>query len=184
MPKEKLTLSVDKEVVKKAKKLGINISDITEKVLKGYTSAEKPNGDLYDAYRQLFSVITPLLREFGVTVKIGEGEDIIRDPSGEPMDVGPAYEISLQADGSFYIDPFDNYVTDIKKIDQQNLLSPEKILANLVEVLAETKGANDEKMRQIMMAKRIVEAMSDTLIRKPSTKKAVRKDSGEGAHTL
>jgi hypothetical protein len=171
MPKEKLTLSVDKEVVKKAKKLGINISDITEKVLKGYTSAEKPNGDMYDAYCQLFSVITPLLKEFGGTVKIGEGEDVILDENGDQIDVGPPYEIFLQADGSFYLDAYDKYITDAKKIDQRDFLSPEKILANVVEVLADTKGANDEKMRQIMMAKRIVEAMSETLIKKPSTKK-------------
>jgi len=41
MPKEKLTLSVDKETVEKAKKLGINISEITEKVLRGFTFSAK-----------------------------------------------------------------------------------------------------------------------------------------------
>ena len=52
--KQKLTLSVDKEAVEKAKKLGINISEITERVLMGYTSAEKPEGSLHEAYNQLF----------------------------------------------------------------------------------------------------------------------------------
>src|SRR5512136_2085665 len=73
VPKEKLTLSVDKQVVHKAKELGINISEITERVLTGYTAAEKPNGDLYGAYMQLFDSIRPLLKEFDCSVKIAEG---------------------------------------------------------------------------------------------------------------
>jgi hypothetical protein len=62
-------------------------------------------------------------------------------------------------------------ITDIEKIDQQDFFPPEKILSNLVDVLAKTKDANEEKMRQIMMAKRIVEAMSETLIKRPLAKK-------------
>ena len=54
--KEKLTLSVDKKVVKKAKEMGINISEITENVLKGFTfeptSAEKTT--LVEKYKELF----------------------------------------------------------------------------------------------------------------------------------
>jgi hypothetical protein len=72
MVKEKLTLSVDKDIVSKAKILGINISEITEKVLAGYTSAERPEGSFHDAYKQLFDSILPLLKEFDCTVKVAE----------------------------------------------------------------------------------------------------------------
>lgn len=173
MGKEKLTLSVDKEVVEKAKKLGINISEITENILKGYTSAEKPNGSMYDAYRQLFDAITPLLKEFGGQVKVGEGGEPvhIQDEKGRPYDDEIPYDIFLDPDGSFYQDTFELRITDIEKIDQQDFSSPGKILSNLVDVLAKTKEANEEKMRQIMMAKRIVEAMSETLIKRPLAKK-------------
>lgn len=168
MPKEKLTLSVDKEVVEKAKKLGINISDITEKVLKGYTSAEKPNGTLYDAYRQLFDAIIPLLKTFDGQVKVAEGVEDVTDEKGNEISEGIDYSFFLQSDGSFYLEPFDDNIRNITKIDQQDFLSPEKILSNLVDALAKSKEANEEKMRQIMMAKRIVEAMSETLIKRPS----------------
>ena len=173
MGKEKLTLSVDKEVVKKAKKLGINISEITENILKGYTSAEKPNGSMYDAYRQLFDAITPLLKEFGGQVKVGEGGEPVQlqDEKGRLHDDEIPYDIFLDPDGSFYLDSLELRITDIEKIDQQNFSSSEKILSNLVDVLAKTKDANEEKMRQIMMAKRIVEAMSETLIKRPLAKK-------------
>ena len=35
--KQKLTLSVDKTTVSKAKEMGLNLSDITEQILIGYT---------------------------------------------------------------------------------------------------------------------------------------------------
>ncbi len=38
--KQKLTLSVEKELVEKAKKLGVNISEITEIVLKHVSETE------------------------------------------------------------------------------------------------------------------------------------------------
>jgi hypothetical protein len=173
MGKEKLTLSVDKEVVEKAKKLGINISEITENILKGYTSAEKPNGSIYYAYRQLFDAITPLLKEFGGQIKVGEGTELVevQDEKGKIYDQEITYDIFLAPDGSFYLDTYELRITDIEKIDQQDFSSPEKILSNLVDVLAKTKEANEEKMRQIMMAKRIVDAMSETLIKRPLAKK-------------
>jgi len=173
MPKEKLTLSVDEDIVKKAKKLGINISDITEKVLKGYTSAEKPNGSLYSAYQQLLDSILPLLKEFGCDVKIAEGIDsgVTTDSKGNQQEVDFPFVVLLESDGSFYNEDFEYSFSDIKKISPRDFLSPEKILSNLVDVLANSKEANEERMQQIMMAKRIVEAMSETLIKKPSIKK-------------
>jgi len=173
MGKEKLTLSVDKEVVEKAKRLGVNISDITEKVLKGYTSAEKPNGDLYDAYRQLFDSVLPLLGEFDCNVRVAEGVDtgVSTDSQGKECEFEIPIAIFLESNGSFYLDPFEEYFTDIKKITPKDFLTPEGILSNLVDSLAKSKEASEEKMQQIMMAKRIVEAMSETLIRRPSAKR-------------
>jgi post-segregation antitoxin (ccd killing protein) len=168
VPKEKLTLSVDEEVVQKAKKLGINISDITEKVLKGYTSAEKPNGGLHDAYRELFDSILPLLKEFGCGVKIAEGVEaaVSTDSKGKEQEDEIPFDVFLVSNGSFYIDTFEYSFSDIKKISPQDFLSAEKILSNLVDALARSKEANEEKMRQIMMAKRIVDAMSETVIKR------------------
>ena len=170
MGKEKLTLSVDKEVVKKAKKLGINISEITENILKGYTSAEKPNGSPYDAYHQLFEAIIPLLKEFGGQIKVGDAVETleVEEGDGKTHEQEFAYNILLNADGSFYLDTYDLRITDIKKIDQQDFFPPRRILSNLVDVLAKSKEATEERMRQIMMAKRIVDAMSKTLIKRPA----------------
>ena len=169
MVKEKLTLSVDKEVVEKAKKLGINISDITEKVLTGYTSAEKPEGNMHDAYTQLFDSILPLLKEFDCRVKIAESWFDIDEEQRVPED-----ETYLTPYGTFFIKAFaqpeDYYITDIKKIPPGEFLTPEKILSNLVNELATCQEKRKEKMDEILMAKRIIDAMSETLLRKKPTK--------------
>jgi hypothetical protein len=164
--KQKLTLSVDREVVDKAKNLGINISEITEKVLTGYTSAEKPDGSLHEAYKKLFDSILPLLKEFECDVQIATSWDYFND--GTPVPIG---EVHLTSDGSFLVEDFPSsqqyYSYDIKKINADEFLSPKKILSNLVNELARSQETRKAKMDEILMAKRIVEAMSKTLLRKP-----------------
>jgi hypothetical protein len=170
MPKEKLTLSVDKEVVEKAKRLGINISDITEKVLTGYTSAEKPEGSIHDAYKQLFDSILPLLKEFDCRVKIAESWIYIDEDARAQED-----ETYLTLDGTFFIitftGPEDYYISDIKRISAGEFLTPEKILSHLVNEMAKSQEKRKEKMDEILMAKRIIDAMSETLLNKQPTKK-------------
>lgn len=167
--KQKLTLSVDKEVVEKAKKLGINISDITEKVLTGYTSAEKPEGNIHDAYKQLFDSVLPLLKEFDCRVKIAESWFVFDEGQQAPQDA-----TYLTQYGTFfvkaYMEPDDYYISDIKKIPPQEFLTPDKILSNLVDELAKSQEKRKEKMDEILMAKRIIDAMSETLLKKQPTK--------------
>jgi hypothetical protein len=169
MPKEKLTLSVDKEVVEKAKRLGINISDITEKVLTGYTSAEKPEGSIHDAYKQLFDSILPLLKEFDCRVKIAQSWFAIDEEHAVAED-----ETYLTQYGTFFVNVFttpeDYYISDIKRIPAQEFLTPEKILSNLVNEMAKSQEKRKEKMDEILMAKRIIDAMSETLLNKQPTK--------------
>ena len=177
MPKEKLTLSVDKEVVQKAKNLGINISEITEKVLTGYTAAEKPNDDLYGSYNQLFDSITPLLKEFDCSAKVAEGIDTMtyKDDKGKTSSYEYEVNIYLCSDGSFYADAVDVSFDEIKSIKQKFFLSPEKILSNLVEALANSKKKREEQIKEIQMAKRIIDAMSESLLKKPPTQQNDKK---------
>lgn len=168
MVKEKLTLSVDREVVEKAKKLGINISEITEKVLRGYTSAEKPKGNLHEAYQKLFNSIVPLLKEFDCGIKIAEGIDTVvsTDSEGKDYENDIPINIFLEGDSSYYVAEFDYSFKDIKMIPPRDFLLPEKILSNLVDALAKSQENRTEKMNEILMAKRIIDAMSESLLKK------------------
>lgn len=179
LPKEKLTLSVDKEVVDKAKKLGINISDITEKVLTGYTAAEKPKGNLYSAYSELFEAILPLLKEFDCSVKIGEGIEHMTFTSvdtKETEEIDQPINVFLCSDGSFYVDPIDVTFNGIEQIAQHDFYPPGRILTNLVTALANTKEKREEQVKEILMAKRIIEAMSESLLKKTSTQQKDKRD--------
>jgi hypothetical protein len=168
MVKEKLTLSVDKEVVEKAKSLGINISEITERVLKGYTSAEKPEDDLHEAYQKLFDSILPLLKEFDCSVKVAEGVDILTSTTadGKKREDEVPVEIFLTGYGRYYEATTDWDFKDIGYIKSGLFLSPEEILSNLVNALAKSKEKRKEQMNEIMMAKRIIDAMSERLLKK------------------
>jgi hypothetical protein len=175
MPKEKLTLSVDKEVVEKAKNLGINISEITERVLKGYTSAERPVGSIHDAYRDLFDSIQPLLKEFDCNVKVAESWLEVEDNAGEIQRVALEDESYLTGSGSFLIESKitgeNCYIHDIKRIRPEEFLAPEKILTNLVNELAKNQENRKEKMDEILMAKRIIDAMSESLLKQSKREK-------------
>lgn len=171
MGKEKLSLTVDKEIVKKAKRLGVNISKFTENLLKGYISAKKPEGSLYDGYKVLCDCILSLLREFDCKVQIAKGIDpaVISDDRGNEYEIERPISIFLVSDGSFYLDEDDKYFKDIKKIAPEDFLEPKRILSNLVEALAKSKEARDERIKEILMAKNIIDAMSKTLVKKYST---------------
>jgi len=163
MVKQKLTLSVEKELVERAKKLDINISEVTEIILKAYTSAEQPEGaSLYDAYKQLFDSITPLMKEFDIQdIFIGAGEEYH----------GADYDLRLLSNGFFYLvsfagDKFDIKFKDIRKIDYSNLCEPKDILDELAEALVRTEKARKEKRKEILMVKRIVDAITGSLVEK------------------
>lgn len=180
--KEKLTLSVDEKVIEKAKSLGINISEFTEMVLRGYTSAEKPVGSIHDAYKDMFDSIQPLLKEFDCKVKVAESCLETGDPEGETVLVGIEDESFLTGDGSFFIKNYvtreNYYINDIKRIPSQEFLAPKQILANLVDELVKSQENRNAKMDEILMAKRIVDAMSESLLKKKSEPKTTEKTTG------
>ncbi len=69
MKKAKLTLNVDEEVVRRAKDLNINISEVTEMALRGYTTtkgkSESDAGDIRSAYDFLFRSMMPTMMPTG-----------------------------------------------------------------------------------------------------------------------
>src|SRR5271157_1689006 len=77
--KKNLMLTVDQDVIEAAKKLKLNISDITEKVLKGFAFApdQLERETVYAKYEELLKVMEPLLQQYDVSVPVGEW---IEDP--------------------------------------------------------------------------------------------------------
>src|SRR5439155_6231589 len=70
--KQKLTLSVDKEVVDRAKELGLNLSEITENVLRGFAFSPKDESkaEVYAKYKELFATVQPLLKDYDASIEV------------------------------------------------------------------------------------------------------------------
>ncbi len=156
--KQKLTLSVDKEVVDRAKVLGLNLSDITEKVLRGFAFSPKEgsNARVYEKYKELFAIMKPLLVDYGTSVEVAnylEG----------PEEVGDIVRILFTPDGDFWNEDAEAGFSEIEKIPLWALHEPKQMLANLIKSLSEEKQERRSRLRELEMAKRIILAMSESL---------------------
>ena len=157
--KQKLTLTVDSEVIEKAKSIGINISEITEGILRGFsfTPSDLDNKALLDKYLELFETMKPKLKEYHTFVKVGELQNYNDDAFEGTSD------LFLNPDGEFfvpyYIDPYSH--PDPKQIDPSDFSKPSTILKNFIDSLASSENRK-KQITELEMAKRIIEAIANT----------------------
>jgi hypothetical protein len=157
--KRKLTLSVDEKVIEKAKDLGINISEVTESVLRSFAfkPSEADKEEEYQKYIELFVAMKPLLQQYGAFVTIGAHQ-------GEDVDLAPDGRLTMPI---FEDDPF---IEDIHSFELWELYNPRDILSNFVSALSDAKERRKEKLGELEMAKRIVEAISQSMKMEKSSK--------------
>lgn len=176
--KQKLTLSINKEVIIKAKEEGINISNITEKVL-GLITNENTQDALIKIYEHFFDVLKPYLRKYGTQMEVGK---ISKSPiifDGESLSyagretkyvdmgnlLGNSYlfgGIGQLADRGKRIPITEDVVrtTVVPKIIEY-LHPPNIILENFLTAIAHAAEHNKEKMKQFEFALRLVKAFSE-----------------------
>lgn len=168
MPKEKLTLSVDEDVVRKAKEFGINISEITESVLRGFTASrnEADAPQIRTAYDSLFKAMMPVMERFDVSVEVGSEYD----PEGDGQSI-----LNLTPDNRLYWwhDPSDTATyTSLDKVRLWALHDPAKIVSNWLARLKEAKAQGAERLRTVQLYQGIVEAMAKNLATPQPSKKS------------
>ncbi len=161
--KEKLTLSVDKKVVEKAKEMGINISEITESVLKGFTfeaeSIEKTA--LIEKYKELFKDMVPLLNKLDASTKVGSATAVVKS-GGLPEIIGDIY---LTPEGTLWVDDIEVEI-ELDKMHEStlgDLDGPQEILSNFIDSISKATDKQKEKMKELEMARKIIEAISSTV---------------------
>lgn len=184
--KTKLTLSVDAKIVKKAKDdPNINISEITEKVLRAFTASSeiKDKEKIYENYNELFKLMLPLLRKFKVRTEIAQ--QIIfespsdypdwepdLDPDGVPMNDEPIpshwYSYFLKPDGK--LEHEEAGEIKIKDIPIDDFHRPQHIIDELLNSIQEGVNYRKEQFKEIEMAKTIIDAITKGVIRKPKGK--------------
>jgi post-segregation antitoxin CcdA/integrase-like protein len=149
--KQKLTLGISKDVITKAKEVGINISEITEQVLKSVLYDPKGNTkqDLIEAYESLFDFAKLALQRYNTNFEVGikEGNSIVLDCNNgfiyhDKKEPYPSYSISL-SDAMPYLLPTKN------------------IIENLILATTEGKEKNKGRIKELQLALRLVKALFD-----------------------
>lgn len=162
--KQKLTLTVDAETVEAAHKLGLNISEITERVLRGFTlepdGLEK--GATKEQYKDLLSTMDPLLQKYRCEVVVGDcslygdpqqGESVYYSGGGRLYaweDTGVEDD-----DGSAQLDMHPLELADVL------FLRPPQILKNFFTAIESVRARRREEIESIVLAKRLVEALNE-----------------------
>jgi ribosomal protein L13 len=161
--KQKLTLSVDKELVEKAKKLGVNISEITEKVLEhisGTTEKEVVTREEIDeAYKRLFEAMLPAMKKFRANVKVGYVYEEIKNKEDKVTGIYP-FEVYLLEDGELWIPE----VEARPKFHDTTFDPSKKILSNYIDSLVRASEKNKEKLKELEVFRRVIEALTETTI--------------------
>lgn len=168
--------------MKKAKKLGINISDLTELALRGFTfSAKEADASaLYNAYESLFAAMKPIMDQYDTSVKIASEVLSVDGETG----LIETEAILLLTDGSFYSETQEVDFKDISKISPGAFLTPKEILSNLVEALSRSMAQRKETIREVEMARRIVDAIASSLQHKsPADLRRAKKPTKSKSHT-
>ena len=152
--KQKLTLGIDRNVIEKAKAAGINISAMTENVLRTITYQRNEGNTLADvvrAYQALFEIAQSKMSEYnGYELQICVGED---DSRKVYLDGGY---------GLLFWDHKNNIHDQTSVADVLHILyDATKILENLFVALTELAEENKEKISKLKFALRLVKALSD-----------------------
>lgn len=159
--KQKLTLGIDKDVIERAKVAGINISAMTEELLKSVTheAKGKTKDDIIKAYEELFESMGPLIIKYDIRVEVGKickEAPLFLEVEGllEKYGRNKRSPMLLYAGGA----PDPNYSYCIKNIVHR-LYTPKTILENLVLELVGKAERNEWKIRELKLAKRFVEVL-------------------------
>ncbi len=167
--KKNLTLRINKEVLEKAKKLGLNLSSVTEGFLKTVSFAGEKKvvrtKELRDYYRKAFMEIIDLMQEWGITsyLEIGghsEEQEFI-DSKGNASSHVFSHEYLLTPEGiiEHYLSDFEKTLNKWKLNEDwpvQYVYESGKIISNLVDLLYRRAEKNKEKVEDLNILKSVL----------------------------
>jgi hypothetical protein len=155
--KSKLTLSLNKDVIQRAKAAGINISEITEKLLTAVTLTPRGNSydDVAEAYRGFLQSIRGILEKYNAEV-------ILKKEPDPPKHIVWLDEMGLWS--AYYNEKEDapEYQLIENPKEAISLLGdPVKLLENIINSLIEAAVRNKEQIIRLEFALKLVKAFSE-----------------------
>lgn len=169
--KQKLTLSVNSLAVDKARKLDINISEVTEDLLNGLT-VEPVDGDYGETitqYKEILKKTLPMLKKFHAHLQIGTiFEDIEQYKDQES-------KVYLSYDGSIYIETFyDDYIDMFDKLEAMTaasldkrhviLANPETLLKRLITAIGNASERQKSEAKELIVVGKIIDKISESVL--------------------
>ncbi len=167
--KKKLTLSINSEVIDKAKKLGLNLSEITEGVLKisslNYEDNLATPDKLREVYVDILKKISKVLKKWDMHLEIGSEKILVEstDSDGKKEFKYIDYIYFLTP---YSVELYNDFLPDIPdkiyRLDDENLpiykfYDPEKIIINLIDKLYEKANKNKDLLDKLQILKNIIE---------------------------
>lgn len=162
--KKKLTLSINSEVIEKAKGLGINLSEITENALKLYSLGRDDDkivttDKLREVYADVLKKISKILKKWETSLTIGSYQNPIED-------IGYKYtlysdEVHKWSDKPWSIEPDiepeKTWQLGDKNLPIDGFYEPDKIISDLINRLYEKANKNKEILDKLQILKNIIE---------------------------
>jgi post-segregation antitoxin (ccd killing protein) len=154
--KQKLTLGLSRDVIERSKAAGINISSITEQLLKAITY-EPSDGNTYDdvarAYAALFTTMSGILRKYRTFVEVSRFYS--PDTNSEHIIILDQYN-KLQEIGHEYSRSDVTVEEGVRYFHE-----PSRILGNLLLVLIREAEHNKKRITELKFALRFVKLLSE-----------------------
>ncbi|MFH1425187.1 MAG: type II toxin-antitoxin system CcdA family antitoxin [archaeon] len=156
--KSNLTLRINEEVLNKARKLGLNLSSLTEDILKAESHIKDSDlitpSKLREAYRKVFLKILKITKEWSVYVKIGGYLEEIKfkDSKGKMSSYPMHLNIYLSPEGKIELCGEEETLTQWNLQEEwpvNNLTEPEQIIKNLIDIIYTVAEQNRDKIRKI-----------------------------------
>ena len=174
--KKKLTLSVNEDTLKKARSLGVNLSEVMGKILENLPELKDTNeltrADVEARWVELWRSVIPILKKYGVSIQVGFIYDGREDPE-------PVYEVHLSTDGCFYVKGTSEELSNIEKNNPFKLKNfgyysdPSSFLGRLIDVIIKAKKSNEEQIEKLVQVKEVIENMKPLLVGKKNENKFV-----------
>lgn len=162
--KKKLTLSINSEVIEKAKRLGLNLSEITEKALQiSYLDSDQivTPDKLREAYISIIILILKILKKWDVRqLQLGEfyeEEGRIHFWYQLTPDRVNLWSEDLSVGPNPYDEPIKTWHLDDENLPISNFDDPDKIITNLINKLYDKANKNKETLNKLQILKNILE---------------------------
>jgi len=169
--KTNLTLRISKEVVDKARELELNLSSITENLLKTENLVQDKNvitpNNLRKAYRKNFMHLLEILREWDIYLLVGkEIENVtFKDEKGRKSFQPMEFDYYLSPYGAIELSDEDGGTLTKWEFNEDwpvnSLFDPEKLIEILINRLYLQAKANKEKIQKLSLLQNVLEKLKE-----------------------